>query len=346
MAQYPLVKGPFDLSVLSIDTKSTAPSIANKLLKHSTPTSKTMASDAPSKKIWFITGASSGLGLEMALSALRAGHRVIGTGRNTRKAALDNPELEKLGGEWLQLDVSSPDAEEVVKQIVVREERLNPRESTHWVVVNNAGNTLLGTVEDMSDDQISQYLQTNLFGLIRIWRALIPAMRRHRTGTLISISSIWGFVSKPEHMMYSAAKAAAESLTESYAQLLAPFGIRTMIIEPGGFRTKFPGNHLKPDGGITEGYRDKMEEWNSIIDAAAKDPTMVNGDPKLFGLRVVDAVEGRGLFEEIWAENGTDKALRVQLGSDCYGLYGERLKQLNQGYARMASIASSTDVES
>ncbi|RSL73545.1 hypothetical protein CEP53_000672 [Fusarium sp. AF-6] len=305
-----------------------------------------MAPNAQSRKTWFITGASSGLGLEMALSALRAGHRVIGTGRNTQKAALDNPEFEQLGGEWLQLDVSDLNAEEVVKQIVAREERLNVQEPTHWVVVNNAGNTLLGTVENMSDGQISQYLQTNLFGFIRIWRALIPAMRHHRTGTLISISSIWGFVGKPEHMMYSAAKATLESLTESYAQLLAPFGIRTMIIEPGGFRTKFPGNHLKPDGGITEDYRDKMEEWNGIIDAATKDPNMVNGDPKLFGLRVVDAVEGRGLFEGIWAENGTDMALRVQLGSDCYGLYGERLEQLNQGYARMTRIASSTDVES
>ncbi|RSM09502.1 hypothetical protein CEP52_004111 [Fusarium oligoseptatum] len=305
-----------------------------------------MVPNAQSRKTWLITGASSGLGLEMALSALRAGHRVIGTGRNTQKAALDNPEFEQLSGEWLQLDVSDPNAEEVVKQLVAREERLNQQEPTHWVLVNNAGNTLLGTVEDMSDGQISKYLQTNLFGVFRIWRALIPAMRRHRTGTLISISSIWGFVSKPEHMMYSAAKATVESLTESYAQLLAPFGIRTMIIEPGGFRTKFPGNHLKPDSGITEDYREKMEEWNGIIDAATKDPNMVNGDPKLFGLRVVDVVEGRGLFEGIWAENGTDKALRVQLGSDCYGLYGERLEQLNQGYARMARIASSTDVES
>lgn len=305
-----------------------------------------MTPNASNQKIWFITGASSGLGLEMALSALRAGHRVIGTGRNTQKAALDNPEFEKLGGEWLQLDVSDPDAEEAVKQVVSREESLNQGQQIHWVLVNNAGNTLLGTVEDMSDGQIAKYLQTNIFGFLRTWRALIPAMRRHRAGTLISISSIWGFVSKPEHMMYSAVKATAESLTESYAQLLGPFGIKTMIIEPGGFRTRFPGNHLKADGAMTEDYREKLEEWNDLIDAASKDPTMVNGDPRLFGLRVVDAVQGRGLFEGAWAENGADKALRVQLGSDCYGLYGERLEQLNQGYARMSRIARSTDVES
>ncbi|KAF5006345.1 hypothetical protein FDECE_7273 [Fusarium decemcellulare] len=302
-----------------------------------------MVPNAPNK-IWFVTGASSGLGLEMALSALRAGHRVIGTGRNIEKARLASPEFEQLGGEWQQLDVSEPSAEETVKQLVEGENSLAQNGPVHWVLVNNAGNTLLGTVEDMSDQQISGYLQTNLFGFIRVWRAMLPTMRRHKTGTLITISSIWGFVSKPEHMMYSAAKATTESLTESYAELLGPFGIRIMIIEPGGFRTKFPGNHTKAEGGVTEDYRPKMEEWMSIIDTAAKDPTMVNGDPKLFGQRVVDAVEGRGLFEGVWAENGTGKVLRVQLGSDCYALFGERLKQLNADYARMANIASSTDV--
>ncbi|KAK7427999.1 hypothetical protein QQZ08_005430 [Neonectria magnoliae] len=293
------------------------------------------------KKIWFITGASSGLGLEMALSALRAGHRVIGTGRNIHNAALANPEFEQLGGQWLQLDVSEADTENTIRELVTHEENEGP---LHWVLVNNAGNTLLGSVEDMSDGQISDYLQTNLFGFIRVWRAILPTMRRHRTGTLITISSIWGFVSKPEHMMYSAAKAATESLTESYAELLAPFGIKTMIIEPGGFRTKFPGNNSKADGGITEDYKEKITEWMKIVDAAGKDSTMVNGDPKLFGQRVVEAVEGHGLFEGMWTKDNEAKVLRVQLGSDCYALFGEKLRLLNEGYATMANIACSTDV--
>ncbi|KAM5383490.1 hypothetical protein ACJZ2D_002183 [Fusarium nematophilum] len=197
----------------------------------------------------------------------------------------------------------------------------------------------------MSAGQISDYLQANLFGFIRIWRAMLPTMRRHRTGTLITISSIWGFVSKPEHMMYSAAKATTESLSESYGELLAPFGIRTMIIEPGGFRTRFPGNNSKADGGITEDYKPKVEEWMGIVDVAGKDPTMVNGDPKLFGVRVVDAVEGRGLFEGVWAES-SGKVLRIQLGADCYALFGEKLERLKEGYTRMADIARSTDINS
>ncbi|KAJ4267645.1 hypothetical protein NW762_003757 [Fusarium torreyae] len=301
-----------------------------------------MSNEKLNKKIWLITGASSGLGLEMALSALRSGHRVIGTARNAQKAATDHPELEKLGGQWLQLDVSDPAAEDTVKQLVAKEDQQGV---AHWVLINNAGNTLLGTVEDMSDTQISTYLETNLFGLIRIWRAIIPTMRRHRAGTLVTISSIWGFASKPEHMMYSAAKAMTESLTESYAELLAPFGIKTMIIEPGGFRTTFPGNNSKADKGITEDYRIKVEEWMGIVEAAAKDPTMVAGDPQKFGRTVVDAVDERGLFERVWAENEQVRALRVQLGSDCYTLFGERLRHLNKGYERMAEIAHSTDVD-
>ncbi|KAM0555118.1 hypothetical protein ACHAPJ_006469 [Fusarium lateritium] len=300
-----------------------------------------MANENPNN-IWFITGASSGLGHEMALSALRSGHRVIGTARNVQKAAADHTEFEQLGGKWLQLDVSDPAAEDMIKRLVAQEDQQG---LVHWVLVNNAGNTLLGTVEDMSDAQISTYLETNLFGLIRIWRAIIPTMRQHRVGTLITISSIWGFASKPEHMMYSAAKATTESLTESYAELLAPFGIKTMIIEPGGFRTTFPGNNSKADKGITEDYKAKVEEWMGIVAAAAKDPTMVAGDPRKFGRAVVDAVDERGLFEGVWAENEGGKVLRVHLGSDCYTLFGERLRHLNKSYERMAEIARLTDVD-
>ncbi|KAH0527187.1 hypothetical protein TsFJ059_002212 [Trichoderma semiorbis] len=305
-----------------------------------------MASAVLSKKIWFITGASSGLGLNMALSALRAGHRVIGTGRNIEKASSEHPEFAKLGGQWLQLDVAQPDAEQTIRGLVAQEEQRlgKEKESAHWVVVNNAGSTLIGAVEDMSDNQIQQYLQANLLGVIRVWKALLPTLRRNRTGTLISISSIFGFAPRPEQMIYSAAKATTESLTESYATLLEPHGIRTMIIEPGGFRTPFPGNNSKADGGISEDYKKPIQAWIDFIGEASKDLTLVNGDPAKFGDRVVDAVESQGLFESIWAQHDKSKALRVQLGSDCYGLYGQTLSDLQKGYEKMAEVAKSTDV--
>ncbi|KAL7813557.1 NAD(P)-binding protein [Trichoderma aethiopicum] len=305
-----------------------------------------MASTGVPKKIWFITGASSGLGLNMALSALRAGHRVIGTGRNIQKASSTHPEFAQLGGEWLQLDVAQPKAEQTIRQLVAKEEHKlgRDKDSAHWVVVNNAGNTLLGAVEDMSEGQIQEYLQTNLFGFVRVWRALLPTLRRNRTGTLISISSIWGFVPKPEHMLYSAAKATTESLTESYATLLEPFGIKTMIIEPGGFRTPFAGNNSLADGGISEDYTSVIQPWVDLVNAASKNLTMVNGDPVKFGDRIMDAVEGQGLFESIWAAHDGTKALRVQLGSDSYGLFEQRLRDFEKGFAQMAEVARSTDV--
>ncbi|KEF51071.1 uncharacterized protein A1O9_12887 [Exophiala aquamarina CBS 119918] len=293
-----------------------------------------------SQKIWFISGASSGLGLEIGLAALRSGHQVIGTGRNIQSAAIANPEFEKLGGRWLQLDISRPEAQDIVTNVVAEQAR-----NLHWVVVNNAGNTLLGAVEDMSEDQISQYLQPNVFGAIRIWKALLPVLRRNRRGTLVTISSIFGFVSKAEHMMYSAVKATTESLTESYAGLLAPFGIKAMIIEPGGFRTRFPANNIKADRGISADYKEAISKWIDIVDAAGKDPMMVNGDPKRLGARVVDAVEGSGPCQGLWSEHEEGQVLRVQLGTDCYDLFGEKLKRLNQDYEKMASIAQSTDAD-
>ncbi|KAJ5908982.1 hypothetical protein N7495_001664 [Penicillium taxi] len=293
-------------------------------------------------KKWLITGASSGLGLEMALSALRAGHHVIGTSRNIEIAAASNPEFDRLGGRWLKLDVSQPEAQEVLEKLFSQEEEY--QQSQHWVVVNNAGNSLLGAVEDMSEGQISAYLQINLFGPIRVWKAALPVLRRHKMGTLITISSIWGIVNKSEHMMYSAAKATIESLTESYADVLAPFGIRVMIIEPGGFRTKFPANASRSDGGTTEDYAERINAWGDIIDAAGKDETMVNGDPGRFGEKVLDAVEKQGDFKKIWMDQVKGKVLRVQLGSDCYEILGKRLRELQDGYEKMSEIAKSTDI--
>ncbi|KAL7908280.1 hypothetical protein GGI35DRAFT_57218 [Trichoderma velutinum] len=305
-----------------------------------------MAPAALSKKIWFITGASSGLGLNMALSALRAGHRVIGTGRNVEKAASEHPEFANLGGQWLQLDVGQPDAEQTIRRLVAQEEEQlgKDKESAHWVVVNNAGSTLIGAVEDMSDTQIQQYLQANLLGYIRVWKALLPTLRRNRTGTLISLSSIFGLVPRPEQMIYSAAKATIESLTESYATLLEPLGIRTMIIEPGGFRTPFAAHNAKADGGISEDYKPQIQAWIDFIDVAAKDATIVNGDPVKFGDRIVDAVQSQGHFKSLWAEHDKSKALRVQLGSDCYGLYGKTLDDWQKAYVKMAEVAKSTDI--
>ena len=304
-----------------------------------------MSDDTGEMKTWFITGASSGLGQHLALAALREGHRVIGTGRNVKKAAADNPEFARLGGQWLELDLAQTSCQTVLEDFLRQEGAVTTQgQNPHWVVVNNAGYTLLGAAEDMSEEQVASYFQANVFGVIRVWKAFLPLLRCQRRGTLITISSIWGFASKAEHMMYSAVKATTESLTESYANLLAPFGIQTMIIEPGGFRTPFASNNIKADGGISDDYKEKIEAWINMVDSVGKNPTALNGDPVLFGDRVLDAVQRRGLFSAIFAQHDGGKVLRVQLGSDCYEIFGDKVKDLTTGYAEMSEIAKSTDV--
>lgn len=159
------------------------------------------------------------------------------------------------------------------------------------------------------------------------------------------MSSIFGVFSKPEYMMYGACKAATESLTESYADLLSPLEIRVLIMEPGGFRTKFLANVSQADLGITDDYAEKIKAWTSVVDTAAKDETIVNGDPVKFGERILQAVDGLGLFENLWANHAGEKALRVQLGSDSYELFGAKLRELSKVHAEMADIAKSTDVD-
>ncbi|CEF71884.1 hypothetical protein FGSG_00054 [Fusarium graminearum PH-1] len=297
----------------------------------------------PTSKIWFITGASSGLGLELSLAALAAGHRVIGTTRNVQKATASHPQFEKLGGRWLEVDLSQPASQSVIEEALAAEESRLAQASLHWVIVNNAGSTLIGVAEDVSEVQFSQYLQANVYGCVRVWKAALPTLRRRRQGTLITTSSIWGFVPKPEHMLYSAAKAIMESLTESYAASLAPLSIQTLIIEPAGFRTPFAANHQISDQGISKDYEGPVKAWKEVAEEAGKNPNIVDGDPRKFGKAVVDAVEAQGLFQEVLKNHDTTQVLRIHFGSDCYSLFGQRLMKLHQGYERMAVVAKSTD---
>lgn len=303
-----------------------------------------MSSPSSNNKIWLITGASSGLGQAMALAALRAGHRVVGTGRSIEKAAKSCPQFEKLGGVWLALDITQSSATQTLLDMVAREEKKIDG-PVHWVVVNNASFGLMGTAEQASEEQLLSYMDANVIGTIRVWNAMIPALRRHRTGTLITISSIFGMVGRAGQMMYSAVKASTEALTESYCEILAPFGIKTFIVQPGAFRTKFAGNALMADGELPEDYKEYMKEWMNIVDAVAANPDLADGSPEKFGEAVVDAVLERGLFKGLWEGQDPKVVLRVQLGTDCYAAVSQKVKQLQDGLSKMGDVSASTDLE-
>ena len=155
-------------------------------------------------KTWLVTGASSGLGTAIAEVALRAGNKVIATARNTTKAAKENPQIEELGGTWLELDVTN---KETPKNV---EDAIRQSGGAIDVVVNNAGYSLLGSIEDMSEEEIENQFSTNVYGPVRVLKGVLPFMRAQRSGTIINVSSIAGMDGLPSCAMYAGSKFALE----------------------------------------------------------------------------------------------------------------------------------------
>ncbi len=181
-------------------------------------------------KVWFVTGAGRGMGTDIARTALAAGNAVVATGRNVdavKKAvgAADNLLVVKL-------DVTSPqDAEAAVKAAVERFDRID-------VLVNNAGNFYAGFFEEISPEDFRAQIETNLFGPVNVTRAVLPVMRRQRSGLIVQISSTAGISGQEFVSAYAASKFAVEGWIESLTPEVAPFGIRTLLVEPGFFRTE------------------------------------------------------------------------------------------------------------
>ena len=187
-------------------------------------------------KTWFITGASRGLGAEIATAALKAGDRVVATGRQ-RAAVSDalGPDSDRLLS--LSLDVAdAAQAQAAVKAALARFGGID-------VLVNNAGYGHLGYFEEATAADIQAQYATNVFGLFNVTRAALPAMRAARRGHVFNLSSTAGFRGVEIGSLYCSSKFAVEGFSESLAHELAPFGIHVTIVEPGPFRTDF----LKPE---------------------------------------------------------------------------------------------------
>jgi NAD(P)-dependent dehydrogenase (short-subunit alcohol dehydrogenase family) len=182
-----------------------------------------------SKKVWLITGAGRGMGVDIAKAALAAGHDVVATGRNAEKVRSAIGDHDNLL--VVQLDVTSAtDAEAAVETAVQSFGRID-------VLVNNAGNFYGGFFEELSPAQVRSQIETLLFGPMNVARAVLPVMRKQRSGLLVTISSTAGITAGVFCSAYAAAKFGVEGWTESLAQEIASFGIRTMLVEPGFFRT-------------------------------------------------------------------------------------------------------------
>src|SRR4051794_31260895 len=221
------------------------------------------------KKVWFVTGAGRGMGVDIAKAALAAGHAVVATGRSTDAVSSALGTANDLL--VLKLDVTRPeDAKEAVTAALKRFGRVD-------VLVNNAGNFYAGFFEELSPEDFRAQIETNLFGPVNVTRAMLPVMRAQRSGLVVTISSTAGISGNAFTSAYVASKFAVEGWMESLTPEVAPFGIRTMLVEPGFFRTELLTDDSTkwPEPSIddyAEKTRDTVAAWKKMSGQQTGDP--------------------------------------------------------------------------
>lgn len=233
-----------------------------------------------------ITGCSSGFGKLAALEFARRGDRVFASMRDTKKSGplLAEAKVAGVSLDVIVLDVADlKTVESAVADVVKRAGRID-------VLVNNAGISTGGPIEDFADDEIQRVFDTNVFGLIRVTRAVLPTMRAQGAGTVINVGSIAGKVSAPYGGIYSGSKHAVEGISDALYFELHPFGIRVVLVEPGGFETEI-FNTSQPARGFNEGspYVEFEQRFSA---ATAKLPGGgQRGDAQVVANVIVDAAK-------------------------------------------------------
>ncbi|WP_374585672.1 oxidoreductase [Pseudoduganella sp.] len=272
-------------------------------------------------KVWFITGASRGFGLLIARDALARGDAVVAAARNPQTVvdALGvHPKLLAV-----QLDVTREAAAVVAAQAAI--ERFGRID----VLVNNAGYGILGAVEETSAEEVRRNYETNVFGLLNVSRAVLPHMRRQRSGHVINISSLGGYQAYHGWGVYGSTKFAVEGLSEAMAQELAPLGVHVTVVEPGFFRTDFlDATSLVETQARIDDYKDTVGAMRTF---AAGVNHAQPGDPAKLAramLALADAAQ---------------PPLRLQLGSDAVARAYEKHQQVERELAQWKELALSTD---
>jgi NAD(P)-dependent dehydrogenase (short-subunit alcohol dehydrogenase family) len=249
-------------------------------------------------KTWLITGAGRGMGVDFAQAALAAGHNVVATGRNPDAVTSAVGERERLL--VTELDITdAQSAEQAVAAAVSRFGKID-------VLVNNAANFFGGFFEELSPKQVRSQIETNLFGPMTVTRAVLPVMRKQRSGLVISISSTAGVVGDAFGSAYAASKFALEGWMEGLAGEVEPYGVRTMIVEPGFFRTQLLQPESTTFGELSiDDYAERTAEtipaWQAMNGQQAGDPAKLaralieladSDQPPLRWVAGEDAVEG------------------------------------------------------
>jgi NAD(P)-dependent dehydrogenase (short-subunit alcohol dehydrogenase family) len=266
-----------------------------------------------SNKTWLITGAARGLGAQIALAALAAGDNVVATARHAEAARRTfHGHADRLLVQ--ALDVTDPGGAEAVAEAAV--ERFGAID----VLVNNAGYGQLGIFEESSEEDLKRQFDTNVFGLARVTRAVLPAMRRRRSGHIINFSSIAGVLGVDLCTLYGMSKFAVEGFSVNLARDLAPLGIHVTVVEPGYFRTDFlDASSARFAGSPIDDYAAvRTRTVAAYKDYNHRQP----GDPARLGAAIVRLA------------NAKAPPLHLLLGSDAVGMVRQDLA------ARLSEIAA------
>jgi len=222
------------------------------------------------EKVALVTGSSSGIGFETALALARENYFTFASMRNTDKASkiLEIAKKEKLNLEVIELDV---DKEESIKSAV---KKIQEQKGRIDVLVNNAGYGLFGCVEDITIDDLKAQFETNFFGVVRLIQEISPIMRKTGSGIIVNVSSVAGRIGFPGTPAYISSKFALEGLSECMRYELSPFGIKTIIIEPGVIKTDFFSSMKVAKGKPDSPYKEITEKVMNGVKMMAEMGTM------------------------------------------------------------------------
>ncbi|RYJ39707.1 Short-chain dehydrogenase/reductase SDR [Flavobacterium anhuiense] len=274
------------------------------------------------KKVWFITGASKGLGLELVKKLLAEGYKVAATSRS--EASLIK-ELGSLSESFLPLEMDLVDEKSVKNAI----DKTVSHFKTIDVLVNNAGYGLLGALEELSDAESRKNYEVNVFGLLNVIRNAMPIFRVNEKGHIFNISSVGGYYGEfPGWGIYCSTKFAVAGLTESLAAEIKPFGVHATIVYPGYFRTDFlkDSSLLLPQNPIAEYKEVRQSEIAHKEDINQNQP----GDP----VKLAEAL--------IKVSNDQNPPLHLFLGEDAYNMANQKIASVQAELESWKSVSVST----
>ncbi|TVY48656.1 putative oxidoreductase [Lachnellula occidentalis] len=275
---------------------------------------------------WFVTGGSSGLGLEVAKAALAAGDNVTVTSRDANRLK----ELKDLGAHTISLDITGPE-EGIVKVV----DEVHQKYGSIDVLLNNAGYILEGAVEEVSDAEAKEHFNVNVFAQLSVTRAVLPHMRKQKSGVIGNMGSIAGWEGGVGCGLYCASKFAVVGLSEALREEVKSFGIQVVVIEPGYFRTNFlSAGHKVAAQKVIEELKPVVDPLRGIF--AAYDHQQP-GDPAKAGKVIVEALTGKGPFA------GKELPPRLALGSDAFGFIGAVLEKEKKSLEEWKAVTMTTD---